>query len=166
MGEQSTGQRRWHRSASHRETMKAGRGGAFIVTCAVLVVALAALMICAAPRAVALAMQKTTIGTEIKSISPGENAPKAGKTRLVVLQYAPGTSNMGRPMAFTASNRKTVFIAVTDQFATRIKVSRKAFVKFWREKGRSCEVKWQWRTIADKRVRFIQQISLADVGTA
>jgi len=32
--------------------------------------------------------------------------------------------------------------------------------------GRSCEVKWYWRTIGGKRMRFIKQISLADHGTA
>jgi hypothetical protein len=136
-----------------------------LISAAVLAI-LAALMAFAAPHAAAQARQKTTIGTEIKSISPRGDAAKSGWTRLVVLEYAPGTNHWGRPMAFTASNSKTVFIKVTNLFGTRVRVSRNSFVRFWRQKGRSCEVKWYWRTIGGKRVRYIKQISLADQGTA
>jgi hypothetical protein len=114
----------------------------------------------------ARAKLKVTVGTEIRSISPAGSAPKAGRTRIVILQYAPGASRMGKPMRFVASNRKTVFVKVTDSSSHRVRVSRNAFVRFWRQSGRSCEVRWGWRTVSGHRVRFIQNISLADQGTA
>jgi len=166
MGERSTDRMKHRESTPRLRAGKRGRGRPVLVTCALLLAALAALAALGAPRAAAEARQKTTIGTEIKSVSPSGDAPKAGRTRIVVLQYAPGTGSMGRPMTFVASNAKTVFIKVTNLFQTRVRVSRNGFVRFWRQKGRSCEVKWYWRTIGGKRVRYIRQISLADQGTA
>ena len=136
-----------------------------LISAAVLAI-LAALMAVAAPHAAAQARLKTTIGTEIRSISPRGDAAKSGWTRLVLLEYAPGTNHWGRPMAFTASNSKTVFIKLTNHFASRVRVSRNSFVRFWRQKGRACDVKWSWRTIGGKRVRYIKQIRLSDQGTA
>lgn len=166
MGEQSTDLKGRRGSASRREAGKRGRGRPVLLAGVLVLATLAALMAFAAPRTAAQAKPKTTIGTEIKSVSPRGDALKTGWTRIVVLEYAPGTSDMFRPLAFAASNRKTVFIRVTNLFQTRVRVSRNSFVRFWRQKGRSCEVKWYWRTIGGKRVRYIKQISLADQGTA
>lgn len=136
-----------------------------LVTCLLLLAVLLGSLCLSPPQVAARGKQRVTVGTEIKRISPSGDAARTGWTRMVVLEYAPGTSHMGRPMAFKAKNARTIFIKVTNQFSSRVRVSRNRFVRFWHAAGRSCEVKWSWRTIGGKRVRYVLQISLADLGT-
>jgi len=131
MGEHWCGPRSCRESARFPQAGKGGRGRSVLLACALPLAVLAALMAFAAPNAAAQARRKTTIGTEIRSISPRKDASKAGWTRLVVLDYACGSSSMGRPLVFTASNSRTVFIRVANQFASRVTVPRNSFVRFW-----------------------------------